>query len=100
MTATATNTPTVTLTATITLTPTATAIPSAYRDTVLADHPISYWRLDETSGTTATDVQLANTGAYVGSPTLGQPGAIVGDPDTAVSFWLLGSLEDRSMACM
>ena len=53
---------------------------------MLADHPISYWRLDETSGTTATDFQHANTGAYVGSPTLGQPGALSGDPDTAVAF--------------
>jgi Concanavalin A-like lectin/glucanases superfamily len=65
---------------------TATLIPSAYRDAVLANHPISYWRLDESSGTVASDQENSHKGAYLNSPTLGQPGALAGDPDTAVSF--------------
>lgn len=47
---------------------------------------ISYWRLDESSGTSAADSFGTNTGTYRNSPTLGQTGAIVGDSDTAVKF--------------
>jgi Concanavalin A-like lectin/glucanases superfamily len=47
----------------------------AYRDEVLADNPILYWRLQEISGTTAADETANNRpGTYVGSPTLGVPG--------------------------
>ncbi len=58
----------------------------SYRTTVLADNPVSYWRLGESSGTTAADEQGTNPGTYVGSPTLGQPGLLTGDPNTAVAF--------------
>jgi PKD repeat protein len=46
--------------------------------------PDSYWRLDETSGTTAVDV-TANTanGTYFGGTSLGAPGRL---PGTAASF--------------
>jgi concanavalin A-like lectin/glucanase superfamily protein/fibronectin type III domain protein len=37
---------------------------SAYSTTVLADTPAGYWRLGETSGTTAGDSAGANPGAY------------------------------------
>jgi hypothetical protein len=47
---------------------------------------ISYWRLGESSGTSAADSFGTNTGTYRNSPTLGQSGAIVGDTDTAVKF--------------
>jgi hypothetical protein len=63
------------------------AAQGAYRDTVLADGPISYWRLGETSGTVAADQQTpANPGTYVGGVGLGAPGALTGDPDRAAAF--------------
>ncbi len=47
-----------------------------YSDLVIADNPISYWKLSETTGTTAVDQQNRNSATYVGSPTLGASGAI------------------------
>ena len=47
---------------------------------------ISYWRLGEASGTVACDSAGPNAGSYETGVTLGQPGAIGGDVDTAVSF--------------
>ncbi len=51
---------------------TLTAPPPAtgYAQTVLADNPISHWRLGETSGTAAADVRGVNAGTYVNAPTL------------------------------
>jgi 6-phosphogluconolactonase (cycloisomerase 2 family) len=48
---------------------------------------VGYWRLGESSGTVACD-STANhdNGTYLGGVTLGVPGAISGDPDTAVSL--------------
>jgi hypothetical protein len=43
---------------------------------VLADNPVAYWRLGETSGTTAVDEKGLYNGTYVNSPTLGVAGAI------------------------
>jgi len=60
---------------------------SAYRDAVLAKSPIAYWRLGETAGPTAADeTGNGHDGTYLGNPTLGQPGAILGDSNTAVQF--------------
>ena len=59
---------------------------ASYRDEVLADSPISYWRLGEASGTAAADLIGANNGTYVGGVTLGVPGALSGDSNTAVTF--------------
>src|SRR6188508_2312800 len=59
---------------------------SVYADLVLSDNPRAYWRLGETSGTSAADVTGGNPGTYGGGVTLGQPGALVGDSDTAASF--------------
>ena len=59
---------------------------SAYRTQVLADHPAAYWRLGEASGTVAADEVGGNAGTYNNEVSLGQPGALVGDQDPAVSF--------------
>ncbi len=59
----------------------------AYRDLVLSRNPVAYWRLGETAGPTAHDeTHNGHDGTYVGNPTFGQPGAIQGDPDSAVQF--------------
>jgi glucose/arabinose dehydrogenase/PKD repeat protein len=58
----------------------------AYSATILADSPIAYWRLGEASGTTLVDQTGNHGGSYIGSPTLGTPGAIVGDSNTSVTF--------------
>lgn len=47
-----------------------------YEATVLRDAPVAYWRLDETSGTTATDSVGNNHGVYMNGVVLGQPGAL------------------------
>jgi hypothetical protein len=64
------------------------ATTSAYRDLVLADGPLAYWRMNILSGTkipdesnNKNDLPLAG-----GSPTFGVPGALAGDPDTALAF--------------
>ena len=61
--------------------------PPSYRASVLADHPVAYWRLDEETGTVMVDTSgNGNDGAYAGAVTLGQPGALASDGDTAVGF--------------
>ncbi len=58
-----------------------------YRKQVLADEPLAYWRLGESSGTSAADASgNGHTGTYTGGPALGAAGAIAGDSDTAVGF--------------
>jgi hypothetical protein len=65
----------------------ATVPPSPYRDLVLNDTGLyGYWRLGETSGTVAADAKGTNNGTYVGGVTLGSPGVIVNDPNTAATF--------------
>jgi hypothetical protein len=56
-----------------------------YRDAVLGDSPVSYWRLGEAAGTTAVDIVGGHDGTYTGAPTLGV-NALITDPDTAVRF--------------
>jgi len=60
---------------------------TAYESAVLADHPTAYYRLDESSGTTARDSSGNGLdGTYQPGVTLGVTGAILSDPsDTAVS---------------
>jgi len=54
---------------------------SVYRATVLADTPLAYWRLGETTGTVAHDeTGNGHDGTYIGGYTLGQTGALTGDP--------------------
>ena len=56
-----------------------------YRANVLADGPIGYWRLDDSPGTTkAHDETKMHDGTYVGTCTLGVPGALPNE--TAVHF--------------
>src|SRR5213592_584293 len=58
--------------------------PPSYKASVLADHPVAYWRLDEATGTVMVDASgNGNDGAYAGAVTLGQPGALASDGDTA-----------------
>ncbi|MEM6789591.1 MAG: LamG domain-containing protein [Myxococcota bacterium] len=56
----------------------------AYRQEILADAPLAYWRLGETSSAIAADETGSYPGAYLDVPTLGVPGAISCSPDTAV----------------
>lgn len=62
------------------------AAPLFYRGTVLADAPVSYWRLGEASGTTAADERGTNPGTYAGGYSLGQAGALASDTNTAADF--------------
>jgi len=50
-----------------------------YAAAVLADGPVSYWRLNETSGTNAANAVTGPPGRYTGTFSLGAPGAIAGD---------------------
>jgi hypothetical protein len=60
---------------------------NTYSDIVLADAPSRYFRLDESSGTTAFDIAGgAHAGTYSGGFTLGAAGALNGDSDTACTF--------------
>lgn len=59
----------------------------SYAATVLSDGPIAYFRLDDTTTSTAKDSSgNGHDGSYQGGVTLGVPGAIANDPDTAVQF--------------
>ncbi len=58
----------------------------SYTARVAADSPNSWWRLGETTGTTAVDRGTANAaGTFGGTYTLGAPGAS-GDGNTATTF--------------
>ena len=62
---------------------------SDYQNAVLDSGPHSYWRLDETSGTTAASSVLANEGsdnATYSGVTLGQPGPLAGSSATSTGF--------------
>jgi hypothetical protein len=61
--------------------------PPDYRSTVLADDPLAYLRVDESTSTVAHDATgNGNNGQYVGGFTLGVPGALLTDSDPAVSL--------------
>jgi hypothetical protein len=53
--------------------------PTGYSAAVVADSPVSYWRLGETSGTAAADERGANPGTYTNSPTLGAASLLATD---------------------
>jgi Concanavalin A-like lectin/glucanases superfamily len=57
----------------------------SYPDKVIRDGASAYWRLGETSGTTAVDVIGGNNGTISGGVTLGQAGALA-DGDKAMRF--------------
>ena len=53
---------------------------AAYEDEVLADSPVGYWRLGETSGTSAADLgSAAQAGTYSGGYTLNQTSLLASD---------------------
>jgi hypothetical protein len=58
---------------------------------ILADHPIGYWRLDETSGAVAHDSIAGNNGAYTPKVLLGQPGDNLVDTHPAARFGFLAT---------
>ncbi len=64
----------------------AQALPSNYSALVQSYGPVAYWRLGETSGTTAVDATGAHNGTYQNSVTLGAYGAIDGDTDKSATF--------------
>ena len=64
---------------------------SSYRSTILADHPVSYWPLNETSGTVIHDAVGSNNGTCMNTNglTLGGPGILYAQgvtTDTAIYF--------------
>jgi RHS repeat-associated protein len=59
----------------------------AYSATTAASSPTGYWRLGESSGTSAADASGGgHPGTYTGTPTLGVSGALAGDGNTGVTF--------------
>src|SRR5690625_1632334 len=59
----------------------------AYGEAVFEQEPDLYWRLGETSGSTAADSGwMGNAGTYQGGHSKGQPGAVLGTANTAVTF--------------
>jgi len=57
------------------------AVRPNYKAVVLADSPVAFWMLNETSGTTAYDSSgNGNTGTYIGGPTLGASTGLSGLP--------------------
>ena len=61
--------------------------PNDYEDLIDDLGPIHWWRLGETPGATvAVDIKGGLNGTYSSGMTLGLPGAVAGDPDTAAKF--------------
>lgn len=59
---------------------------TSYRDEVLADNPVGYWRLGDQVGHAASDESGAPSGSLRGGVTLGVPGALARDGDKAMRF--------------
>jgi hypothetical protein len=55
---------------------------------VLADSPVGYWRFGETLGSTVAvdETGQGSDGAYLQAVTLGVPGALATDANTAARF--------------
>jgi hypothetical protein len=67
--------------------PGAPTVDRSYSAAVLKDAPAAYWRMGEATGTAMADASKnGNNGTYVGTVTLGQPGALAGDKSTAAAF--------------
>lgn len=56
-----------------------------YREAVMADGPIGYWRLGDT-GTSAADESSMTPGTFVGACSHNQPAAIAGDANQSARF--------------
>lgn len=62
-------------------------VAGAYAQKVMADHPVSYWRLGEAPAeTVAKDLAGFNDATYGGALTKGVPGAFRQETNTAVQF--------------
>lgn len=61
---------------------------AAYRNTILADNPVAYWELDETTGTTAADSAGTPQNGTYQNVVLGQPSAF---PNLGTSAQFNGS---------
>ncbi len=72
-------------TASSTGTVTVSAASASYSSAVLADGPVGYWRLGETSGTSVADTTGSPPGSLVGGVTEGVAG-VAGDGNTAFGF--------------
>ena len=62
------------------------AAPTGYPAGALADNPVAYWRLGETTGTVANDYWGGHNGTYNGVTKGVSPGYSFLDPDTAAGF--------------
>src|SRR6185503_5933955 len=64
------------------------AAEAGYREEILQDNPVAYWRLGEQTvhGPVVDSSGNGLDGTYVGDFMVGLPGAIAGDPDTAAWF--------------
>jgi hypothetical protein len=70
----------------------ASAQAATYAESVLADNPLAYLRLDETTGSIAQDASVHDAdGTYNGSPLLGQ-GSAFQDAGTAVKLGAADSI--------
>lgn len=59
----------------------------SYLNEVLQDTPVGYWRMNETSLPAVVDSSGNNlTGTFVNSPTIQQPGLLIGDPNKSIQF--------------
>ena len=66
---------------------------TGYKATILADGPLAYYRLNETSGTVAHDISgNGNNGVLSGVSSYSVPGLIYGGSDTAISFTASGAV--------
>jgi predicted alpha-1,6-mannanase (GH76 family) len=61
--------------------------------TILADHPLGYWRLDETNGTVAHDYIAGNNGIYTSKVLVGQTGDKLVDTHKSARFGFLASTD-------
>lgn len=57
-----------------------------YASTILADGPVRYWRMDDTSGTTMVDATGNLDGTYHNTPTFGEPSLLPNGEGTSVRF--------------
>lgn len=62
-------------------------VPRTYRERVLADRPLAYWRMGSSSGVVPDETGRGNALLFRGTGhTTGVAGALAGDPDTAIGF--------------
>ena len=64
----------------------------------MPDSPVSYWRLLETSGTTAADSAGFNDTTFTGTVNLGAPPVTSANTDPAVNFAATGSADGPNVA--